>query len=68
MALNHDVANRGRRMHPCPDAEQALTSINIDVDVDVECGGREQTTRPKCNKFGKKYQHSGIRLLYLESL
>ena len=28
---------------------------------------RDQTTRPKCNKFGRKCQHSGIWLLYLES-
>ena len=36
LALNHDVANRGRRMHPCLDAEQALTKISIRLDVDVE--------------------------------
>jgi len=31
----------------------------------LQCGGREQTTRPKCNKCCQKGQHSGIWLYYI---
>ena len=35
--MNHDVANRGRQMHPCLDAEQALRSITVDVVYHFNC-------------------------------
>ena len=56
-------------MHALSKIDIALTEVFAALTwLTHWCGGREQTTRLKCNKFGNKCKHSGIWLLYLESL